>query len=208
MEIKTIRGTSVHIASRKELLNVGNTNGRDIKCKKCREPYENMYVAEDFSDEELEAFAVLGPQLDDPYGKETRLAHLDGCPECSPLHLPPASPNDQIRVYSIVFMQNDSDIEAMINEIYPKDEREEDNDYELSLSDLDDEQIINHLMQWESGNIEEHSSAIHSRENLDGKFLGYRVDKSKENEGYLFSRNDDLGYVGLSYFKVITGDEE
>ena len=71
--------------SRESLDNVGNTNGRDIKCSACGEPYENLYVVEDFSQEELNRFVVLGPQLDEDEFSESksRIIGLKGCPSCS-----------------------------------------------------------------------------------------------------------------------------
>jgi len=62
---------------------VGNTNGRDVFCKKCGEPFENLYILEDFTDEEWTRFVVFGTQLDDEGGDElTRIAGLNGCPSC------------------------------------------------------------------------------------------------------------------------------
>ena len=67
---------------RNKLKNVGNTDGRDVYCIKCQEPYENLYVLEDFTDEEFKSFVVLGPQMDDEFGENTRIAALNGCPSC------------------------------------------------------------------------------------------------------------------------------
>lgn len=68
--------------NRKILQNVGNTNGRDISCSNCHEPYENCYILDDFTDEELNDYVVLRAQLDDHGGKKTRIAALNGCPAC------------------------------------------------------------------------------------------------------------------------------
>lgn len=81
LTVKTTDGETATV-DRKDLHNVGNTNGRDVKCKKCKEPYENLFVLEDFTDEEFENFVVMGPQSDDPHGEPTRIAALDGCPAC------------------------------------------------------------------------------------------------------------------------------
>lgn len=68
--------------NRADLRNVGNTNGLDVYCTKCGEPWENCAVIDDFTDEEFERFVELDSQLDDPYGPATRIARLNGCPEC------------------------------------------------------------------------------------------------------------------------------
>lgn len=81
LTVKTTGGKTVKV-DREKLKNVGNTNGRDIKCRKCKEPFENYYVVEDFTDEEIEDYVLLGPQMDDPHGEPTRVAALDGCPAC------------------------------------------------------------------------------------------------------------------------------
>ena len=67
---------------RQQYHNVGNTNGRDIKCRVCKEPYENIYVLEDFTDKEWKSYVLLGSQLDDPCGEPTRISALQGCPCC------------------------------------------------------------------------------------------------------------------------------
>ena len=68
---------------RQALDNVGNTNGRDIKCRSCKEPWENAGIVSDFTQEELNEFVVLGAQSDDEYGEKTRIVALNGCPGCA-----------------------------------------------------------------------------------------------------------------------------
>lgn len=62
---------------------VGNTNGRDVKCRKCQEPWENLHIVdsigEDFEIEDL----VMGPQQDDPYGPKSRIIGVNRCPACT-----------------------------------------------------------------------------------------------------------------------------
>lgn len=82
MEIKTIEGTTVSI-QRADLNNAGNTNGRDVYCRRCKEPFENIFVVEDFSEDQLEKYVVLAEQKDDEgSGEYTRICYLDGCECC------------------------------------------------------------------------------------------------------------------------------
>lgn len=68
--------------NRAALDNVGNTNGRDVKCQKCGEPWENYGIVHDFTQRELDRFVILKPQFDDPAGERSRIAALSGCPAC------------------------------------------------------------------------------------------------------------------------------
>lgn len=68
--------------NRSSLQNIGNTNGRDIKCRKCKEPWENCHIVDDFSQDELNEFVILGSQEDDEFGEPTRIIGLSGCPAC------------------------------------------------------------------------------------------------------------------------------
>lgn len=64
-------------------LNAGNSTGRDVTCRKCKEPFEDLYIAEDFTDAEWKRFVKLGPHFDDPDGDEyTCIRGLNGCPGC------------------------------------------------------------------------------------------------------------------------------
>jgi hypothetical protein len=83
MIIKTINGTTKEL-TRDDLMLVGNTNGQDIYCHRCKEPYENAYIVDDFNESELEQYVILAPQLDDDRESDncTRIAALDGCPCC------------------------------------------------------------------------------------------------------------------------------
>lgn len=99
---------------------------------------------------------------------------------------------EKIKVYNIVFLQNQDSIDQMINDLGV-----------TCLSDLDDTDVFNYLEQWHQDDLSHYDSNIYSVDDLDTEFLGYRWDDSKENEGYLLSRNDNLNYVGLSYFKTI-----
>jgi hypothetical protein len=53
--------------------------------------------------------------------------------------------------------------------------------------------------------LSHYDSNVYSADDLDTEFLGYKWDDSKEDEGYLLSRNDNLNYIGLSYFKTVGG---
>ena len=99
----------------------------------------------------------------------------------------------KIKVYNIVFMQSYDDIEQLLNDLNIE-----------SLEDIDDNDLVNYLKQWEGSSISEHDSNIYSDDDLDTEFLGYCHNcDSDDNEGYLLSVNNSLNYCGLSYFKRI-----
>ena len=96
----------------------------------------------------------------------------------------------QVEIHNIVFMQNDFDIDILCQDLGVED-----------IGDLDDETIVEYLMQWHYPG--EHDVNLYSAKQIDTEFLGYRIDRTNDREGYLFSRNDGLGYVGLSWFEVV-----
>lgn len=95
------------------------------------------------------------------------------------------------KVYSIVFMQSEDDLTQMASDLGVE-----------SWGDLDDNQIIEYLSQWDNG-IEHCDSNLYDAEKIDSELLGYRVDRRKTKSGYLFSRNYRMNYCGLSYFERI-----
>jgi len=98
----------------------------------------------------------------------------------------------QIKVYNIVFIQSSDDIQSMYEALSVND-----------LDELNDKQIIEYLKQWVDSNLENHDSNLYDILHLDSEYLGYRLDKRTKKSGFLFSRNDSLNYVGLSYYTQI-----
>jgi len=98
----------------------------------------------------------------------------------------------KIKVYSIVFIQNQDEIEMLLSDLNKED-----------LIDISDKELFNYLSQWDQDNIECYDYNIQDASDIDSEFLGYRVDRRKSKEGYLMACNTSLNYVGLSYFKRI-----
>lgn len=96
----------------------------------------------------------------------------------------------KIRVYSIIFIQREDDITRLCADLGAE-----------SLSDIPKDALIEHLKQWEQGSLREHDSNLYDADGIDTPFLGYRLDRDNEREGYLFTRHLGLNYCGLSYFK-------
>ena len=65
-----------------DISNIGNTNGEEILCKNCNEPWENTWVLEDLYGEITEEMLILGPHHDNPDGEHTRITGLKTCPCC------------------------------------------------------------------------------------------------------------------------------
>lgn len=98
----------------------------------------------------------------------------------------------KVTVYSIVFLQTQDDLQAMCQYLLAE-----------SLSDVSDEDLIEYLSDWEQGPMSQYSSHQYDADQIDTEFLGYRIDKRRTKSGYLLSRNENLGYVGLSYFETV-----
>jgi hypothetical protein len=106
--------------------------------------------------------------------------------------------NNEIIVYNLVFTQRDTDLHEahkQINKSLPKAKR-----YRY-YKDISDSDLIDYLMQWHMDDLSCYDSNTYNFDDIDSKFLGYRIDRRKTKEGYLFSRNDNLGYIGLSFFR-------
>ena len=69
--------------NREDLKTVGNTNGKDVYCESCGEPWENAYIVEEFTDEQIKELVVFGNYPDDPYGdNEKCIVGLKKCDCC------------------------------------------------------------------------------------------------------------------------------
>ena len=103
-----------------------------------------------------------------------------------------------MKVYNIVFLDRDCNVHQMhkdLNRSLPRSERCQ------HICDFSDKQIVDCLMQWHmESHLDFYDCSEQSYADLDSNFLGYRIDQTDDAEGYLLSRNDGLGYYGLSYF--------
>ena len=103
----------------------------------------------------------------------------------------------KIKVYNIIFIQDHNSLDHFCSDLGVE-----------GISDLSDEQIFDHLLNWDMG-LEHCASNVYNEDQLNTEFLGYQfapvgqVISDDQTEGYLLSRNDNLGYIGLSYYKTL-----
>jgi len=69
---------------RNKLKTAGNMSGKDVHCESCGEPWENAYIVDDFTEEQLKDYVIFGNYDDDPYGDNlTCIVGLSKCPCCN-----------------------------------------------------------------------------------------------------------------------------
>lgn len=92
----------------------------------------------------------------------------------------------KVKVFNIVFLQYGGSLDAIAEHFNVDD-----------WSDLNDEQLIEYLKQWDCGD-DELAYTLYDAELINTEFLGYDI-----GDNYLFSRNDALNYIGLSRYETI-----
>jgi len=68
--------------NRESLKTVGNMNGNEILCENCGEPFENAWIVDEASQEELNNDVIYGNYPDDPDGDDKTCIiglHMCGC---------------------------------------------------------------------------------------------------------------------------------
>jgi len=98
----------------------------------------------------------------------------------------------KIKVYTFIFIQSEDELKEIAEEFKVD-----------NVFDVDDKKLINYLKQWHQDGLSNYEYSINEYDEIDTEFLGYRTDLRCTKEGYLFSCNSNLNYIGLSYFKTI-----